>query len=168
LGIHSVCHGKRIQGGTKSGQGRDILWADSSPCIGGLFFSHEAYRDAYVVFYPVGGFMFRIILGLMLAMLLWFQGIKPIVSDCYQIKRNLDKALAWNPNDSMLQLRSGNIMRAIETNNGDITQYSLWCSLAARLLRQENRNLTMYAINRSLYYYPNYEPAKRLMAELNK
>ena len=112
--------------------------------------------------------MFRIILGLMLAMLLWFQGIKPIVSDCYQIKRNLDKALAWNPNDSMLQLRSGNIMRAIETNNGDITQYSLWCSLAARLLRQENRNLTMYAINRSLYYYPNYEPAKRLMAELNK
>ena len=110
----------------------------------------------------------RIFIAFVLLAILWFQGIKSIVADYYFSKGELGKALAWNPKDSLLQLKSGKIIEVIDTNNGDVTQYSLWYGLGIAMLRQGSVDAAKRAFSKSLYYYPDYEPAKRLMAELNK
>jgi tetratricopeptide (TPR) repeat protein len=112
--------------------------------------------------------MQRILLALIVLAAFWFQGVSPIVADYYKGKKEIAKALQWSPDDSMLHFKSGNVIRAIETNNGDLTQYSLWFNLGLRLAKQGAKDSAMDAFRKALYYYPNYDPAKRLMKALEE
>uniref|UniRef100_A0A6M3LIL4 Putative tetratricopeptide repeat protein n=1 Tax=viral metagenome TaxID=1070528 RepID=A0A6M3LIL4_9ZZZZ len=110
----------------------------------------------------------RIFIALVLLAILWFQGIKPIVADHYFSKGELGKALEWNPRDSLIQLRAGKIIEVIDTNNGDLTQYSLWHSLGIAMLRQGSVDDAMRAFSKSLYYYPDYEPVKKVISMIER
>jgi len=110
----------------------------------------------------------RILIALVLLAILWFQGIKPIVADHYFSKGELEKALEWNPRDSVIQLRAGKIIEVIDTNNGDLTQYSLWHGLGLAMLRQGSVDGAMRAFSKSLYYYPDYEPVKKIISKIKQ
>lgn len=112
--------------------------------------------------------MLRIAISLIFVSLIYFQAVKPLVSDHYQAKKEWVKALAWQPDDSTLHFKTGNLIRAIETNNGDLTQYSLWCNLAIRLAQQGARDAAKRATEKALWYYPDFEAAKKVLEALNK
>jgi len=110
----------------------------------------------------------RIALAMMIAVIVYTQGVKPLVADYYATKKNFAKALEWNPNDSTLHFKTGNIIRAIETNNGDLTQYALWTHLAIRIAQQGNKESATQAINKALWYYPDFKAAKQVAEALKK
>jgi len=117
--------------------------------------------------------MMRYLLILIIAVLVYCQGIKPIVADRYYYLHKtgdqtaLTKALEWAPDDTQLMVASGNIMRAINTSNGDQTLYGLWFMVGLRLFQQGNRDSGLVAVKKALYYYPDFAPAKAVMRQLH-
>jgi len=115
----------------------------------------------------------RFILIAVIASLVYFQGVKPVVADRYYFLHKtgdqtaLAKALEWAPDDTQLMVASGNIMRAINTSNGDQTLYSMWFMVGLRMLQLGTRDAGIKAIQKALYYYPEFVPAKNVMSKLN-
>ena len=107
----------------------------------------------------------KLILVLIMAALLWCQGIKPIIADVHWLafkkgdKTALANALYWSPNDTQMVAATGDMLRAIYTNNGDSTAYGLWFNIAVQQANAGSKAGCITALNKSLWYYPEYEPA---------
>jgi hypothetical protein len=110
---------------------------------------------------------------ILIAVCVYLQGIKPVISDRYYLlhkqgdKTALQQALAWNPNSSLLQIESGDLLKVIYTHNGDLTEYSLWYLVGLDMLRRGDPN-GVAAIHRSLWLYPNFDAANDTMQQIQK
>lgn len=109
----------------------------------------------------------RLILIAVIACIVYFQGVKPIVADYHLKRHNATKALEWSPDNTQILYENNQILKAIDTSNGDLTAYSMWYVLAVNHLRAKNLEGARKALQKSLWYYPNYEPAKDLMGKIN-
>ena len=109
---------------------------------------------------------------ILIAVLVYFQGIRPVVADRYFLlhkqgdKEALAKAQLWAPGHTLIELESGKLLRVIETTNGDVTTYSLWYILAVHQLQAGSVQGGMAALQKCLWYYPDFAPAKDLMSKI--
>jgi hypothetical protein len=110
---------------------------------------------------------------IIIASLVYCQGIKPAIADRYFLlykKGNqsaLIQALSWNPTNSIFIIESGDIMRTIYTHNGDLTEYSLYYLLGMSLLQDKNP-AGVQAIQRALWLYPAFKEADAIMQQIRK
>lgn len=116
----------------------------------------------------------RYLLIAIIATLVYFQGIKPVIADRYFLmhkqgdKAALTQALAWSPNNTLIQIESGQLMRVLETTNGDVTTYSLWYLLGIQQLQAQNIQGGIGALQKCLWYYPDFAPAKDVMRQIQE
>lgn len=104
--------------------------------------------------------------------LIYFQGIKPVVADYYYFKykkgdkHSIAKSLQWNPDNTIVQLESGNLDRVASWQNGDVTEYSIWYMVAVQQLKAGNIPGGIASLNRSLWLYPDFAPALDLKKQI--
>ena len=110
---------------------------------------------------------------IVIAILVYLQGIKPVVADYFYLlhkqgnKDAIAKALEWSPNNSMFLIETGQIDKVLATHNGDLTEYSLYFIKAVQMLQRGNPE-GVAALQRSLWLYPDFAPAKDVMRQIQE
>ena len=113
----------------------------------------------------------RILYLIAIAVLVYWAGWKPLMADLALTrylqgdKDGLNRALDWQPDSSLLIIRTGDYKRAIDTHNGDLAIYTVHTMMgAAKILKGDKSGVS--DIDRALYYYPDYKPAVELRAKI--
>jgi hypothetical protein len=121
--------------------------------------------------------MLRIVMALIIVIAIWSNVVKPAIGDYYGLKFDqskrqdaslIVKARSWDPESSSLALKADAFADALQRSNGDITPYSVWFALAIMLGQKGDLQGAKFALEWSLYYYPDYDLAKNLYAQLPK
>lgn len=121
--------------------------------------------------------MLKLVMALILVMALWVNVVKPGIGDYYGLKFDqskkqdislIAKARSWDPDSSSLAIKASAYADALQRSNGDITPYSVWFMLAVMLGQKGDLQSAKFALEWSLYYYPDYDLAKNLYAKLPK
>jgi hypothetical protein len=110
---------------------------------------------------------------IIIASLVYCQGIKPAIADRYFLLHKMGNntalmnALSWNPTNSIFIVETGDVVKCLNTHNGDLTEYSLWYLIAMSMLQNKNP-AGIQALHHSLWLYPNFEPANDAMQQILK
>jgi len=113
----------------------------------------------------------RYVLILIIASLVYFQGIKPVIADrFYYLYKSGDKdaiksAVDWAPDNSLYRIETGDVQRVINTHNGDLTTYSLWYLRGVQLLQRGDQS-GVDCMRLALRYYPDFTPAQEIIKQV--
>jgi len=135
----------------------------------------------------------RIIVILILVFIIWTQGIDRLlgeiefmkfktVASTVEAEKHLVKALRYDPDSSYYQIEAAffyfytnkrieanNLTnKVIATHNGDLTPYSYWYFKALLDATIRDRKATLYDLNKSLYYNPNYKESIEALRQIHE